>query len=347
MPAYSRPRPLRARALSLLTSVVALTSLSTPAHAAPTRPQFNITAYTITADLDPATNHLAATAAVTFTTLEDLPAVTFELNSGLLVTAVTDATKKPLTSDRTGAIATTLHVTPPQPLAKGTTSTWTFTYAGALVGTETSPVEGIKLAAVADPISLLLYPGRWFPMTGLFTDRFTAEMHIRVPADMRVVGSGSGVAATKSLPGNRSEYTFLWTRPGFPGTIVAGKFLDPIAAPGINNIHVYVLEKHKPSAVAFAQNAAKTFEFMTTTFGQPESPRINIVELPDDGGISAAWAPETRRHRRVAHRRSQKRHPPARQHHRPPVVGFGSLPGDPQRRLDHQRHEPLRRADGR
>ena len=80
---------------------------------------------------------------------------------------------------------------------------------------------------MADPISILLYPGRWFPMVGLYTDRFTAEMHIRVPSDERVVGSGSGVAAAKSV-GKQSEYAFNWTKPGFPGTIVAGKFLAPI-----------------------------------------------------------------------------------------------------------------------
>jgi aminopeptidase N len=150
-------------------------------------------------------------------------------------------------------------------------------------------VEGIKLAAVAEPISMLLYAGRWFPMTGLFTNRFTAEMHIRVPSSDRVVGSGA--AGQKSLPGDRTEYSFNWTKPGFPGTIVAGKFLAPISAPGINNIHVYVTEAHKPAAIEFAQTAAKEFEFMTTTFGQPESGLINIVELPDDS-VSAAWGPE-------------------------------------------------------
>ncbi len=292
MLAHFRPRLSRARAVGPVGCVLALFALGPAANAAPARPQFQITGYVISADLDPATNHLAATCAVTFTALEDLPTINFELNSGLLVTAVTDASKKPLTSDRTGTIATTLRVSPTQPVLKGTSTTWTFVYAGALVGAETSPVEGIKLAAVADPISILLYPGRWFPMTGLFTDRFTAEMHIRVPADERVVGSGSGVAAIKSLPNNRSEYTFIWTKPGFPGTIIAGKFLDPISSPGVNNVHVYVLDKHKANAAAFAHNTANTFEFMTTTFGQPESPRINVVELPDDGGISAFWAPE-------------------------------------------------------
>ncbi|MCU1223554.1 MAG: Peptidase rane alanine aminopeptidase [Edaphobacter sp.] len=267
--------------LCLLTSVL---------WAAPARPQLQITGYVINADLDPAVNRLSATAAVTFTALEDLTAPVFELNNGLQITKVTDASKKSLDAERL-TNNSTVRFSLATPLTKGTSTTYYFEYSGTLKGSETSPVEGIKLASVEDPISILLYPGRWFPMTGLFTNRFTAEMHIRVPSDERVVGSGSGVAAQKSLPGNRTEYTFNWAKPGFPGTIIAGKFLDPITAPGINNIRVYVTEKHKAVAVEFAQTAAKQFEFMTTTFGQPESSRINLVELPDDA-VAAAWAPE-------------------------------------------------------
>ena len=260
------------------------------ALAAPPRPQLQVTGYVIDADLDPSLSKLTATAAVTFTALDDLTSATFELNNGLQITKLTDAAHRPLDSERLSTNST-IRIALPTPLPKGTTTTWTFAYTGALTNADTSPVEGIKLAAIADPISILLYPGRWFPMVGLFTNRFTAEMHIRVPSDERVVGSGSGVAAVRSVAGNRSEYTFKWAKPGFPGTIVAGKFLEPISAPGVNNIHVFVTEKHKATAVAFAQAAAKQFEFMTTTFGQPESGRIDIVELPDDA-VSAAWAPE-------------------------------------------------------
>jgi hypothetical protein len=258
--------------------------------AAPVRQPLQITGYVIHADLDPATNKLSATAAVTFTALEDVTSATFELNNGLQVTHLTDAARRPLESERLSTNST-VRVALPAPMPKGTSTTWNFEYAGALVGAETSPVEGIKMAAVADPVSILLYPGRWFPMVGLWTNRFTAEMHIRVPSDERVVGSGSGVAAVKSVPGNKSEYTFNWAKPGFPGTIVAGKFLEPISGPGIHNVRVYVTEKHKATAAAFAQDAANQFDFMTNTFGRPETSRINIVELPDDA-VSAAWAPE-------------------------------------------------------
>ncbi|HEX3969161.1 MAG TPA: M1 family aminopeptidase [Edaphobacter sp.] len=264
-----------------------LSLLTATAWAAPVKVPMQITGYVITADLDPAANHLTATADVTFTALEELANPTFELNNGLQVTKATDPQGKTLEYERL-TNNNTVRFTLATPLAKGTTTTYHFEYAGTLKGADTSPVEGIKLASVEEPISILLYPGRWFPMTGLFTNRFTAEMHIRVPGDERVVGSGSGVAAAKSLPGNRTEFTFKWAKPGFPGTIIAGKFLDPITA---GNMRVYVTEKHKEAAHDFASQAEREFLYMSGTFGQPESPHINLVELPDDA-VSAAWAPE-------------------------------------------------------
>jgi tetratricopeptide (TPR) repeat protein len=257
------------------------------AWAAPVKVQMQITGYVINADLDPAVNRLTATADVTFTALEELNNPTFELNNGLQVTKATDPQGKPLQYERL-TNNNTVRFTLATPLAKGTTTTYHIEYSGALKGADTSPVEGIKLASIEDPISILLYPGRWFPMTGLFTNRFTAEMHIRVPGDERVVGSGSGVAAQKSLPGNRTEFTFKWTKPGFPGTIIAGKFIEPITA---GNMRVYVTEKHKEFAHDFASTGEREYLYMSGTFGQAESTHMNLVELPDDA-VSAAWAPE-------------------------------------------------------
>jgi tetratricopeptide (TPR) repeat protein len=273
---------------TLASAALVVCALSVPASAAPVRPQINITGYVITADLDPGINKLTATADVTFSALEDLTSATFELNNGLAITKLTDIKGTALNSERLTANST-VHVTLPAPIAKGTSTTFHFEYSGVLTGSDTSPVEGIKLAAVADPVSILLYPGRWFPMTGLYTDRFTAEMHVRVPSDETAVGSGT--PGRKTLPDGRSEFSFTWSKPGFPGSIVAGKFLPAITASGISNIHAYVTEKHKAGAVDFAALAGREFEYMTSIFGQPESGRINIVELPDDA-VSAAWAPE-------------------------------------------------------
>ena len=186
-----------------------------------------------------------------------------------------------------------MRVTPAAILTKGSTATWTFTYAGAPT-VDTSPVDGIKFAQVADPVSVLLYPGRWFPIAlpGLFTDRFTAEMHITVPKDETVVGSGGGTKKDEhEIAGGRKQFDFKWDKAGFPGTIVAGKFLAPITAPGIPNVRVFVTEPNREKAHDLALNTVKAFEFMTDKFGGAESGRLEVVELPPDS-VSAAWAPE-------------------------------------------------------
>jgi hypothetical protein len=272
--------------------------------AAPARVQMQITGYVISADLEPTTNQLTATAAVTLTALEDLNTVTFELNNGLAITKLTDASGKTLTPERL-TTNSTVRVPLNTPIPKGTSTTFNFEYGGALIGSETSPVEGIKMAAVADPISILLYAGRWFPMTGLFTNRFTAEMRIRVPADERVVGSGA--TGQKTLPDKRVEYSFKWTKPGFPGTIVAGQFLEPVTAPGLHNIRVFVTEKRKDAAMDYVRLTAREFEYFSSTFGRPETGIINVVELPDDS-VSAAWGPEVAAigGQRIADRNSQR-----------------------------------------
>jgi tetratricopeptide (TPR) repeat protein len=267
-------------------TLIAALALVTPAFAAPSRPQLKVTAYVIHAEIDPAASRLTATTQVTFTALEDLVNPVFELNNGLALSSVTDASHQPLVSERLtpqNAVRFTLAT----PIPKNTSATWTFTYSGVLSGSDTSPVEGIKLAAIADPISILLYPGRWFPMsqTGLYTDRFTAEMHIRVPSDERVVGSGP--SGQPLSVGKQTEYAFNWDKPGFPGTIVAGKFLQPQHTA---NFQIYTTEKRKTASLEFAATATKIFEFMSNTFGQPETGQMTIVELPEDA-VSASWAP--------------------------------------------------------
>lgn len=275
-------RRLLALALLALAPAAALAAI-------PTRQQIDVTSYLIKADLDPATGRLSATATVTFSTLEDLTSVVFGLNNGLQITALTSADKATLTPER-NATDSTVRVGLATPLTKGVTSTWTFTYAGTPT-VDTSPVDGINFLRVTDPVSILLYPGRWFPISlpGLYTDRFTAEIHVTVPAGERAIGSG--VAGQHTLAAGRTEYVFDWKKPGFPGTIVAGKFLPPVSASDAPNVHVFVTEANKAKAHDFAETVAKEFEYMTNQFGGAESPLINVVELPTDS-VSASWAPE-------------------------------------------------------
>jgi tetratricopeptide (TPR) repeat protein len=281
------------RTLRLLLSIafVVLTPLADmQLHAAiPARQQINVTAYVIHADLDPATGKLNATAAVTFTTLEDLTSVVFGLNNGLQLTSLTSSDKSTLTPERNAADST-VRVSVPAPLTKSTTSTWTFTYSGTPT-VDTSPVDGINFVHITEPVSILLYPGRWFPipLPGLYTDRFTAEIHVTVPAGERAIGSA--IAGQHPGPGGKTEFVFNWTKPGFPGTIIVGKFLPPVSAPDAPNVHVFLTDANKAKAHDFAETVARQFEYFTNQFGGAESPLINVVELPSDS-VSASWAPE-------------------------------------------------------
>ena len=175
-------------------------------------------------------------------------------------------------------------------------------------------------------------------MTGLFTDRFTAEIHVRVPADEPP--SAAARRPARPLPDGRTEFSFDWTKPGFPGTIVAGKFLPPSPRRTLSNIHVFVTENARPKRPTSPTVAGREFEYMTSDFGGAESRLINIVELPDDS-VSAAWAPEMRR-QPLPTAAAQRLLANTLAHQ---WWGSEVSPATLNDRVDHQRHVPLRRAD--
>ncbi len=274
--------------LCFRTKVLILSLLVVTPHLfAAERPTINITGYVINAQLDPSDHSLKATAKVTFTATDTISAAVFELHNALKVDSVTDGQNHPLNGER-GPNAT-ISIALPNPMHKGASATFTFVYEGTLSGSEESPVEGLKLASIGDPITYLLYAARWFPMVGYLTDRFTAEIHLQMPTGYRVVGSGN-TGSPKQVSGG-TEYTFNWTRPSFPGTIIAGKFLEPMVVAGSPNLRVYLTEAHKQSGAEYAQTVEKEFQFFSETFGESSTRLLNVVELPDDT-VPAYWAPE-------------------------------------------------------
>jgi predicted negative regulator of RcsB-dependent stress response len=268
-----------------------LAALALPVSAQRERPALHITGYVIDAELDPATHHIAATATVSFTAPPNLDVVNFGFHPALKITKITDENGKVLDGERTadGSIRVTAAASP----AEGQTSRWTFVYDGIITGNEDGPIEGLKLAAIQEPVTYLLYPARWFPMTGYMTDRFTAEMHIKVPQGMQVFASGStgpshSVTLTGGKPGD--EYDFSWKKPGFPGTVIAGRYVGPVSV-GAGNVKVYLTVSHQQSGNQLAQTATKEFDFFTDSFGALASSHLNVVEIPDDT-LPAVWAPE-------------------------------------------------------
>ena len=255
------------------------------------RAALNITGYVIDAELDTATHHITAKAAVTFTAPDNAEMVSFGFHPALKVNKISDQSGKTLIGERSAD--GTIRVTPATPFVRATPVHWTFEYEGMMTGSEDGPVEGLKLAAIQEPITYLLYAARWFPTTGFMTDRFTAEMHIKVPQGMKVFASGAQgashpVTLADGKPGD--QFDFNWNKPGFPGTVIAGRYVNPVSV-GAGNVKVYLTVAHQQAGNELAQTAAKQYDFFTDSFGAPETSHLNVVEIPDDT-LPAVWAPE-------------------------------------------------------
>jgi len=255
------------------------------------RPALTVSGYVIDAEIAPATHHLAAKATVTFTAPESSESVSFGFHPALKIAKISDESGALLTGERSpdGSV----RITPAAPFVPGQPAHWSFEYAGTIIGNDDGPIEGLKLAAIQEPITYLLYPARWFPTVGYMTNRFTMELHLRVPRGMRVFSSGSTGAAkpvTLSNGKDGEQYDFNWTKPGFPGTVIAGRFSDPVSADA-GNVKVWLTAAHQASATSLAQTAAREYDFFSESFGANESNRLNVVELSDDT-LPAVWAPE-------------------------------------------------------
>ena len=255
----------------------------------PERPTLAVSGYVLDAEIDTATHHLTAKVTVSFTAPENSEAVSFGFHPALKVTKISDEAGTVLTGQRSADGG--IRIAPATPFVRGQAVHWTFEYEGAITGNDDGPVEGLKLAAIQEPVTYLFYSARWFPMTGYLTNRFTAEMHIRVPQGMRVFASGSQgaskpVTLASGKPGD--QYDFNWDKPGFPGTVIAGRYVEPVS---VGNVKVYLTISHQQSGNELAQTAAKEYDFFTDSFGVAESSRLNVVELPDDT-LPSVWAPE-------------------------------------------------------
>ncbi|MGA2414095.1 MAG: M1 family aminopeptidase [Candidatus Sulfotelmatobacter sp.] len=253
--------------------------------------------YQIEAELTPHLHQISATAKVKFTALQDLNTAIFELHNGLRVTRVLDEKNQPLSAERVTQDST-VRVPLPAGLAKGASSTLTFEYEGNLESADDSPVPGLKLAYIGDDTSYLLYSGRWFPVSGYGLNRFTANISVTVPAHMLVIGSGkqtvvdnpaSAKPNTNGLP--TKTFKFIYNKPSFPGTIVAGIFQEYRSDDAGLDLHVYFKPDHERLAPQYTTTAVQEFTYFITLYGTPLNQRLSVIELPGDT-VPYAWAPE-------------------------------------------------------
>lgn len=288
------------RALSVLTSSLTLTLailLAIPSRAAE-KARLRVDDYQIDAELDPHLHQITARAKVKFTALQDLSVAVFELHNDLRITKVVDEKNQPLSAERVTQDST-VRVPLPAGLSKDASTTLTFEYDGTLENADNSPVPGLKLAYIGDDSSYLLYAGRWFPVSGYGVNRFTSTIRVTVPAHMVAIGSGtSSVAdAPASKKPNASvlptrTYTFVSTKPSFPGTIIAGVFSPEYKSDDAGlDLHVFFKPTHQSLAPAYTTTAVQEVSYFITLYGLPPSQKLNLVELPPDT-LPYLWAPE-------------------------------------------------------
>src|SRR5580700_1151741 len=244
------------RALGVVTSSLTLSLavlLSIPSWAAE-KARLRVDDYQIEAKLEPHLHQITARAKVKFTATQDLAVAVFELHNDLRVTKVTDEKGQQLSAERVTQDST-VRVPLPAGLAKDASTTLTFEYEGQLETADDSPVPGLKLAYVGDDSSYLLYAGRWFPVSGYGMNRFTSTISVTVPAHMMAIGSGKLTVSdnppskkpnTNGLP--TKTFTFVYTKPSFPGTIVAGIFQEYKSDEAGMDLHVFFKPTHQKLA---------------------------------------------------------------------------------------------------
>ena len=272
------------------------------------KPRIQINDVAVNAVIMPQSHQMKAEARVKFTALDDITIAIFELHNGLRPTRVTDSNGQPLSAERVSQDST-VRIALPSGMSKGASGTLFFEYEGTLQSSDDSPVPGLKLAYIGDPITYLLYAGRWFPMTGYGINRFTSTLSVSVPSGYLAVGSGkqstgpapelapatghkAAAAGKVATPPGYKTYTFTYEeRPSFPGTVLIGKYEVTKSTEGGLNLTVYTTADKKAFAQQYAETAVKEFFFYTSTFAPPYSSTLNVVELPNDT-VPSAWAPE-------------------------------------------------------
>lgn len=283
--------------LAGFSALLLLVLLSASQSFAAEKARIHVDDYKIEAELTPHLHQISARATVKFTALQDTNTAIFELHNGLRVTKVLDADNHPLSAERVTQDYT-VRVSLPQGLSKDASTSLTFEYEGAIENADDSPVPGLKLASIGDDTSYLLYAGRWFPVSGYGLNRFTSTISITVPAHMLVIGSGKSTVVenppskkpnSNGLP--TKTFTFVYDKPSFPGTIVAGIFQEYKSDEAGLDLHTFFKPDHEKLAPEYTTTAVQEFTYFVTLYGPPLSERLNVVELPADT-VPYAWAPE-------------------------------------------------------
>lgn len=259
----------------LVAVAVALLALADGIRAQERRPRIDVQHYRIEAEINPQESLLKAKVEVWFVPQDDIASAVFELNNALNVSQVEDGRGRPVSASRSHQDFT-VRLTFPERLAKGQPTAVVFTYDGRLTGEEESPVFGIKFAAIHTDYAFLMYPARWFPISGYTADRFTTEMRVTVPAGYRVLAPG--LEKPREAPSGQASFQFEFTQPCFPGSLAVVRG-EParITAEGVTTT-LYFRNANRELAGPWGEEFGRAMAFFTGRYGLPPQANLTVVE---------------------------------------------------------------------
>jgi len=274
----------------LLVFVAAGAALLAPALEAQQRAslgRIDVESIQVTADVNPRTQAISATARVRFLAIDDkISTATFELHNAMTVTGVTYLDDSRVDSTRNSQDFT-VKVTLEPPMVKGSAREIVIKYEGKLTGQEESPVYGIQFASLKPEGSFLMYPSRWFPIAGYTSDRYKSEFTVTVPEGYKVISGG--LDSTKS-GGGKSTTTSAFNSPGFGGSlaIVQGEG-KKVSSGGVNTL-IYFRGEAAAAADAWGEETGKVLGLLTTQFGLAPSSNLILVQT-EEGAPNGYAAP--------------------------------------------------------
>lgn len=251
--------------------------------------RIDVSHYKIDVTVNQNTQSLSGQAAVAFTPLDDnITSATFELNNALEVSKVVDSTGEQIPASRSQQDFS-VRLNFREPLPKGQKAEVTFFYDGRLSGQEDSPVYGIKFASIQPDYAYLMYPARWFPVSGYTADRFSSEMNITVNSGNRVLGSGS---EAKTEADGKVTYSFKLERESFPGSVAIVKDGpgQPVRAEGGINTTFFFRGEQEKMASEYGAEFGKIVPFLASKFGLAPWANLTVVET-DAGAPNGYSAP--------------------------------------------------------
>jgi hypothetical protein len=296
--------------LRLHFAIAFIVSLSSLVFGQTQRTPFDVTSYKIDASIA-SSNQLKASADVTFMPLEDTRAISFELNGSLKIESVTKVSsispsvslpmpsvspkpKTPVSTPKAppavitfiqdqvgvGDLGPSVKIDLGEMVAKGTSVTLRFKYAGALASPEGGPLLTKRLAYVSDNFGYLLYASRWFPFHDYAADKATSDITLTLPNGVLAAGYSEQLVLNSG-----GKFRFVQTRPALIGNFAFGKYINKTLRFGEFELQFFTKLGNDALVSNYGELIGRALDFYTKQYGSSDSGKKLIITQIDDESL--------------------------------------------------------------